>query len=98
MISVGDTPIVQLPVRRWRDGHWESAWDSVAEETPVSLSFNSIPHVVMLATPRDLADLGVGFTVSEALVARVDEVRDVVVSTTAEGHEVRVSVTQERLS
>jgi FdhD protein len=94
----GDAPIVQLPVRRWRDGQWESAVDSVAEETPVSLSFNSIPHVVMLATPRDLADLGVGFTLSEALVARPDEIRGVTVAETDQGQELRLSVTQERLA
>jgi FdhD protein len=94
----GDAPIVQLPVRRWRDGRWDEAIDSVAEETPVSLSFNSIPHVVMLATPRDLADLGVGFTLSEALVARQGEIRDVQVAATEQGHEVRLSVTQERLA
>ena len=56
-----------LTVRRWRDGRWEDAGDSVAAEVPVALTYNSIPHVVMLATPRDLADLGLGFTVSEPL-------------------------------
>ncbi|MEP7313107.1 MAG: formate dehydrogenase accessory sulfurtransferase FdhD [Pseudomonadota bacterium] len=90
--------VVSLPVRRWRSEQWESATDLVAEEAPVALLYNSIPHVVMLATPADLADLGFGFTLSESLVDTRDEIRDVSVATTQGGQEVRVSVTQERLS
>lgn len=91
-------PVVRLPVRRWRDGQWESAEDSIAEETPVAVLFNSIPHLVMLATPCDLEDLGVGFTLSEALVQRPDEIREVSVAVTQQGQELRLSVTQERLT
>ena len=70
-------PVVSLPVRRWRAGAWLDTSDSVASESPVALTYNSIPHVVMMATPRDLEDMGVGFTVSESLVADPSEIRDV---------------------
>lgn len=98
MTSPGDSPVVELPVRRWRDGRWESAVDGVAEESPVALLFNSIPHVVMLATPCDLQDLGHGFTLSESLVEHSDELRDVSVAATPDGYELRLAVTQERLA
>lgn len=98
MIAAATAPVVQLPVRRWRDGQWEQAQDSVAEEVPVELLFNSIPHLVMLATPSDLADLGVGFALSESLVQHPAEIREVVAAVTPQGHQLRLSVTQERLS
>ena len=60
-------------VRRWRDGHIEPADDVVAEEHPVQLSYQGIPHVVLLATPADLEALGGGFTLTEAIVGRPDE-------------------------
>ena len=91
-----DDPVLQLPVRRWRDGTWEDALDSVAAEVPVALSYNSIPHVVMMATPRDLPDMGVGFTVSEAL-AGAHEIRDVQLDTSSGGFELRLSVSGTRL-
>jgi formate dehydrogenase accessory protein FdhD len=50
----------------------------------------------MMATPRDLEDMGVGFTVSEALAAR-DEIRDVRVDTTSGAFELQLSVTGSRL-
>lgn len=92
-----DEPVVSLPVRRWRNGAWQEALDSVAAEIPVALSYNSIPHVVMMATPRDLEDMGVGFTVSESLVADYSELRDVALHTSDGAFELRLSVTGSRL-
>jgi FdhD protein len=86
-----------LPVRRWRDGQWESMRDEVAEEAPVALTFNSIPHVVMLATPRDLTDLGRGFAFTEALVSAAAEIRGAELKQDGDALEVAMSVPQERL-
>jgi FdhD protein len=63
----------------------------------VAISYNSIPHVVMMATPCDLEDMGVGFTVSESLVADYSELRDVVLDTSSGALELRLSVTGSRL-
>jgi FdhD protein len=95
--ATSDEAVRSLPVRRWRAGNWQDALDSVAAEVPVALSYNSIPHVVMLSTPRDLEDLGVGFTVSEALVGEYSEVRGVVLDSSSGAHELRISVEGSRL-
>jgi FdhD protein len=95
--SAGDEAVRSLQVRRWRAGEWRETQDSVAAEVPVALSYNSIPHVVMLATPRDLEDLGVGFTVSEALVGTYSEVRDILLDSSSGAHELRISVEGSRL-
>jgi FdhD protein len=92
-----DLAVASLPVRRWRNGAWQDADDSVAAETPVALSYNSIPHVVMMATPRDLEDMGVGFTVSESLVADYSELRDVVLDVSTGTFELKLSVVGSRL-
>ena len=87
-----------LPVRRWRGGRWVDTPDNVAAEVPVALSYNSIPHVVMMATPLDLEDMAVGFTVSESLVADYSELRDVRLDTTSGAYELRISVEGSRLA
>jgi len=88
----------QVSVRRWRDGTLSAAVDEVAEEAPIALTYHGIPHVVMLATPADLEDLAVGFTVSEGLVANAGEISSVDVIPGSDAIEVRVGVASERFS
>jgi FdhD protein len=88
----------EVSVDRWSRGTTTHTTDQVAEEIPVALIYHSVPHVVMLATPANLEDYGVGFTLSEGLVARPDEIRDVDVTYGAEAADVRITVAWERFT
>jgi FdhD protein len=88
----------QVAVERWSKGALTAATDLVAEEVPVALVYHEVPHVVMLATPADLEDYGVGFTLSEGLVARMDEIRGVEVTRGAGVADVHLSVAWERFT
>lgn len=46
--------------------------DSIACEVPVALHYNDVPFVVLMATPCDLADLVLGFSLSEAIIEAGD--------------------------
>ncbi|HEY1891206.1 MAG TPA: formate dehydrogenase accessory sulfurtransferase FdhD [Steroidobacteraceae bacterium] len=89
---------VEIDVERWRRGTLTRERDLVAEEMPVALVYHGVPHVVMLATPADLEDYAVGFTLSEGLVAHAEEIRGVEVVRGEESAEVRISVAWERFS
>jgi formate dehydrogenase accessory protein FdhD len=89
----------EVTVHRWRDGDVERVADQVAEELPVALVFNGVPHVVMLATPANLEDLAVGFTLSESIVDSPREIVSVEASTRDDGTlEVRIGITASKLS
>jgi FdhD protein len=82
--------------RRWRDGAVSAVEDTVAEEVPVALVVNGISHVVMLATPIDLEEFGVGFSIAEGVVQSPREIRDVEVRSTSAGIEVSIDIAPER--
>ena len=88
----------EVRVERWIDGKPEQPLDRVAEEEPVALTYQRTPHVVMLTTPADLEDLGVGFTLSEAVVHSPDEIKSVEVLNEAGRLEVRIGIAGERFA
>ena len=88
----------EVPVQRWKRGELTSTTDFVTEEVPVALVYHGVPHVVMLASPADLEDYAVGFTVSEGLVGDPREIQSVEVEHGAESIEVRIGIAGERFS
>ena len=89
----------EVTVERWRDGQVDRVSDRVAEEVPVAITYQGVPHVVMLASPQDLEDLGIGFTLSEGIVANRSEIRAVEASAHGDGSfEVRVGIDTERFA
>src|SRR5262245_50579889 len=65
---------------------------------PIALVYHGVPHVVMLATPADLEDYAVGFTISEGLVANADEIQSVEVERGKDAIDVRIGIAAERFS
>jgi len=83
---------VRRPVRRRRGGERAECMDAVAEEVPVALVYNERPHVVMMATPCDLEDFALGFSLSEAVVTTPRELEAVEVQPRLEGIELHLRV------
>jgi FdhD protein len=50
--------------------------ETLAEEVPVALVYNGISHAVMLATPQDLDDFALGFSLSEGIIDSPDDLLD----------------------
>jgi len=87
---------VRRPIRRFRAGKVAQLTDSIAEEVPIAFVYNDRPHVVMMATPRDLADFALGFSLSEAVIGSADELTSIETNTLLEGIEIRLSIPEAR--
>ena len=47
---------------------------AVISEAPIAIEYNGIGYAVMMATPVDLEDYAIGFSMSEGLISRADEI------------------------
>jgi FdhD protein len=64
----------------------------VAEEVPVAFVYSGRAHAVMMATPADLEDFAVGFTLSEGIVGSRAEIVRVRVSPHSRGVELAIEI------
>lgn len=60
-------------VSRLRAGRWSQADDELAEEVPVALEYNGVSYAVMMATPCDLEEFALGFSISEGIIGSARE-------------------------
>lgn len=65
---------------------------AVAQEVPVAMVYNGVSHAVMLASPLQLHDLALGFSLSEGIVESADELYDCVTKTTQQGVELHLEI------
>ncbi|WP_428409035.1 formate dehydrogenase accessory sulfurtransferase FdhD [Hyphococcus sp.] len=69
----------------------------VPTETPVAFVYNRRNYAVMLATPADMEDFAVGFSLTERVVDEVDEISAVDIHQSMRGVELHISIAPERL-
>src|ERR1700730_18560475 len=71
---------------------------AIAAEVPVALAYNGVSHVVMMATPSDLADFALGFSVSEGILADAKELLDLEIEEGETGIRVSMTIAPERFA
>ena len=66
--------------------------DMIVDEVPVALVYNGISHAVMMATPSDLEDFALGFSLSEGILARPAECYGIEVEPGREGIALQIDI------
>ena len=44
---------------------------------PIAISYNGIAHVVMMASPTDLEEFVVGFSFTEGIISKFEDIFDI---------------------
>jgi formate dehydrogenase accessory protein FdhD len=70
----------------------ESHSEAVAEEVPVAMVYNGLSHVVMMASPTDLEDFALGFSLTEGIIQSKSELTDCEIQRAGEGIEARIEI------
>ncbi|BDA58639.1 formate dehydrogenase accessory sulfurtransferase FdhD [Shewanella xiamenensis] len=86
--------VTEIKVTLLEQGQASELTDYVANEVRVALVYNGISHTVMLASPENLEEFAIGFTLSERIVSHVNEIKGVDLEFTPEGVLIQVEITQ----
>lgn len=67
-------PVVHVERTAWRDGVAASGARAIPEEVAVAFTYNGGSYAVMMATPTDLRDFAVGFSLTEGVVGSKNDI------------------------
>ncbi len=90
-------PVVTVAELTCRDRMLAAGSRAIAEECAVALSYNSVSHAVMMASPTDLADFAVGFSLNEGILTTVDQIEELTVVVADGGIELRMWIDPSRM-
>jgi FdhD protein len=79
----------------WRNGRRDQGSRPVAEETAIALTYNGGTYAVMMATPQDLTDFAVGFSLSEGIVHSTQDILSLEIVDLDDGIELRMWLAEE---
>jgi FdhD protein len=66
--------------------------DFVAQEVPIALAYNGESHAVMMATPIDLHDFAIGFSISERIADSTDDIRSIDIRQAKQGITINIGI------
>ncbi|MBW9113691.1 formate dehydrogenase accessory sulfurtransferase FdhD [Rhizobium cauense] len=94
---MSDARLLSVPVSRlsYRNAVLSTGMRTVPEEVPIAISYAGSSHAVMMATPGDLEDFAIGFSLTERIIGDASEIASIDVVETELGIDVQIFLTED---
>jgi FdhD protein len=83
-------PVLRVSRSIWRATGSVEGERAIPEETAVAFTFNTASYAVMMATPHDLEDFAVGFSLTEGVISTIDAIESIDIVAGEFGVELRI--------
>jgi FdhD protein len=91
-------PVCIVDRQSWRGNRLAPGERAIPEETAIAFTYNGTSYAVMMATPQDLKDFAIGFSVTEGIVGSPDEIESLQIIDQDLGIELRMRLAEPRAS
>jgi FdhD protein len=89
-------PVKRVARAVFKDGAFTRGERSIPNEVAIAITYGGSTQAVMMATPADLEDFAIGFSVTEGLVEKPADIRSLEVVEELEGVELRMWLVDEK--
>jgi len=84
-----------LPSLARRGAGFHESYREVPEEVAVAMSYHGTTHAVLMATPANLEDFAVGFSLTEGIISNISEIEDLSIEVFEKGIDVQMRLAVE---
>ena len=95
MLPEQGSKTVRFSILKPGGGECAAIQRAIIEEAPIAIEYNGIGYAVMMATPIDLEDYALGFSLSERLITRTDDILAIDIHKAEMGWILRIQLPQE---
>jgi FdhD protein len=88
------SPLERVARTAWFSNDFADGDRVVPEETAVAFSYGGTSHAVMMATPQDLEDFALGFSLTEGIASSIDDIADLEIVAEDIGIELRMRLAE----
>ena len=97
-MTIALQPVQRVARAAWRNGDVVAGERAIPEEAAVAFTYNRFAYAVMMATPADLEDFAVGFSLAEGVVSDRAEIKDIETLAGDTGIELRLWIDESRIA